>query len=236
MFMQTLDLSMGRRQFMGFSAAMGVAYFLGAPRWAEAAATFPYPTLPYPEDALAPIISANTVGFHFGKHHKGYVDRLNAELAKPENAKFANITDLETLILQSAGKTPNIFNNAAQIWNHDFYWNSLKPGGTTPSAAMLKKVNEAFGDLAPFTNQFANAANTQFGSGWAWLVLTPKGKLDIIKTPNATNPLTLKYKPLLTIDVWEHAYYLDYQNKRATYVAEVSGKLLNWEFAEANLG
>jgi Fe-Mn family superoxide dismutase len=237
-FMSILDLSMGRRHFMGVSTALGAAYMLGAPRLAEAAAAFPYPSLPYAEDALDPVISTRTVGFHFGKHHKAYVDKLNAELAKPENAKLAAITDLKALILKSAGKKGNmgIFNNAAQIWNHDFYWSSLKPGGTLPSAAMLQKINEAFGDLAGFNAQFAEAANAQFGSGWAWLAANRQGKLEIIKTANADSPLLLKgYKSLLAIDVWEHAYYLDYQNKRSAYVAEVISKLLNWEFAESNL-
>ncbi|MDD5033666.1 MAG: superoxide dismutase [Methylococcaceae bacterium] len=235
--MQSEELTLNRRKFLALGLATGAGFILGAPRFAKAAQIYPYPVLPYAENALEPVISAKTMGFHYGKHHKGYVDKLNSELAKPENAQYAAMTNLETLIVKVAGKKKAVilFNNAAQIWNHSFYWNSLKPGGSQPSAAMQQKITEAFGDYAKFKAALADAATSQFGSGWAWLVLN-RGKLAILRTSNADTPLTMKgYTPLLTIDVWEHAYYLDYQNKRAAYVAEVIDKLLNWEFAEANL-
>lgn len=234
--MHTLEFRLNRRDFLGLGLAAGAGWVLGAPRSA-AAATFPAPVLPYAEDALAPVISAQTVGFHFGKHHKGFLDKLNAELAKPENSAYAAIADMATLVKKTAGQKNAlaIFNAASQVWNHDFYWRSLKPGGSQPSDAVRKRIDESFGGLAPFKSALAEAANGQFGSGWAWLTLH-KGKLEILKTPNADSPLLLKgHTPLLTIDVWEHAYYLDYQNKRAAYVEAVIDRLLNWEFAEANL-
>ena len=190
------------------------------------------PPLPYAIDALAPVISSETLSFHYGKHHKAYVDNLNKLVAGTDLAE----TSLEPLIKSVAGKPDKagIFNNAAQIWNHTFFWNSLKPGGGAPTGAVAPAVNAAFGNYDNFKKEFANAAMTQFGSGWAWLV-AERGALRIMKTPNAETPLTTGQTPLLTIDVWEHAYYLDYQNRRADFVAAVIDKLLNWEFANANL-
>ncbi len=191
------------------------------------------PPLPYAQDALAPVISAETLSFHYGKHHKAYVDNLNKLVAGTDLADTA----LEQVIAAAAGKPDKagIFNNAAQIWNHTFFWNSLKPGGGgAPTGALAKGIDAAFGSYDNFKKEFANAAMTQFGSGWAWLV-ADKGQIKVAKTPNAETPLTAGMTPLLTIDVWEHAYYLDYQNRRADFVAAVIDKLLNWEFASANL-
>jgi Fe-Mn family superoxide dismutase len=191
------------------------------------------PALPYAMDALAPVISSETLSFHYGKHHKTYVDNLNKLVAGTDLAD----TPLETLIAAVAGKPDKagMFNNAAQIWNHTFFWNSLRPGGGgAPTGAVAPAINAAFGSFDNFKKEFANAAMTQFGSGWAWLV-AERGALRIMKTPNADTPLTTGQTALLTIDVWEHAYYLDYQNRRADFVAAVIDKLLNWEFANANL-
>jgi len=191
------------------------------------------PPLPYADNALEPVISARTIGFHYGKHHKGYVDNLNNLSAGTE---FVGLP-LEKIITETADKADKlgIFNNASQIWNHTFYWQSLKPkGGGQPSAVLSQKIEESFGGLDAFKKELAAAATTQFGSGWAWLVL--KGdKLKVVKTGNADSPLTKDMKPLLTIDIWEHAYYLDYQNRRADYVNAVLDKLINWDFAADNL-
>jgi Fe-Mn family superoxide dismutase len=192
------------------------------------------PPLPYDENALAPVLSANTLGFHYGKHHKGYVDNLNKLIAGTEYADLA----LEKIIRAVAGKAEQaaIFNNAAQIWNHTFFWESMKAnGGGEPPASLKQKIEADFGSLEACKKELAAAAVSQFGSGWAWLVLDD-GKLKTMKTANAETPLTAGVKPLLTIDVWEHAYYLDYQNRRAAYVHSVIDKLLNWEAALKNMG
>jgi len=191
------------------------------------------PPLPYAQDALAPVISAETLSFHYGKHHKAYVDNLAKLVAGTDLAEQS----LEAIIKAVAGKPDKagVFNNAAQVWNHTFFWNSLKPnGGGAPTGAVAKGIDAAFGGFENFKKEFANAAMTQFGSGWAWLV-ADQGKLKIVKTPNAETPLTTGQTALLTVDVWEHAYYLDYQNRRADFVAAVIDKLLNWDFANANL-
>ena len=191
------------------------------------------PALPYAENALEPVISAKTISFHYGKHHKAYVDNLNKLIAGTE---FEGLP-LEEIIRKTANKTEHsaIFNNAAQVWNHTFFWNSLTPnGGGKPTEDLMKKIEESFGSFDDFLKEFTEAAKTQFGSGWAWLVLDGK-KLKVIKTANAETPLTMGVKPLLTIDVWEHAYYLDYQNRRPDYVADLLDKLINWEFAAKNL-
>jgi len=186
------------------------------------------PDLPYAQDALEPHITANTLSFHYGKHHNAYVTNLNKLI---EGTEFAN-SSLEEIVLKSEG---GIFNNAAQVWNHTFYWNSMKPnGGGNPEGELADKINDAFGSFDKFREEFSNAAATQFGSGWAWLVLDGE-KLKIVKTSNAQTPLTDGQKPLLTIDVWEHAYYLDFQNKRPDYIQTFLNNLVNWDFAAENL-
>jgi len=200
----------------------------------ESAAPHVLPALPYEENALAPVISANTIGFHYGKHHKGYVDNLNKLVAGTE---FATMS-LEKIIAGTAGKVDKaaIFNNAAQIWNHTFYWKCLMPkGGGEPPAVLKQKIEASFETVDALKKELAAAAVAQFGSGWAWLVLDGD-KLKVIKTGNADLPLTTGMKPILTIDVWEHAYYLDYQNRRVDYANAVLDKLINWDFAAENLG
>jgi len=192
------------------------------------------PPLPYAENALDPVISANTIGFHYGKHHKGYVDTLNKLIAGTELATLP----LERVIAETAGKPDKvaIFNNAAQTWNHNFYWRSLRPrGGGEPPAELKQKIEASFGSVANCKKELATAATARFGSGWAWLVLDA-GKLKVISTGNADSPKTKGMTPLLTIDVWEHAYYLDYQNRRADHVKAVLDKLIHWGFAADNLG
>ena len=192
------------------------------------------PELPYAKDALAPVISANTLEFHYGKHHKAYVDNLVKLLAGTDLAD----AELETIIKKVAGDSAKagIFNNAAQVWNHTFYWKCLKRGGGgAPSGAVATKITATWGNYEKFAEELKNAGVTQFGSGWAWLILEG-GKLKITKTANADTPIAHGQKPLLTIDVWEHAYYLDYQNRRPDYLAAVIGKLINWDFVNANLG
>ena len=231
------DLSGGfsRRHFLGASAgALALASLGGLPTIARAASPIVLPPLPYADSALNPVISANTLGFHYGKHHKAYVDNLNKLIAGSDLADLS----LEKIIAAVAGKADKtaIFNNAAQTWNHTFYWKSLRPnGGGEPPAALKHKIEASFGSVDALKKELATAATTQFGSGWAWLV-ADGDKLRVVKTANADLPLTAGLKPLLTIDVWEHAYYLDYQNRRADYVNALIDKLINWEFALQNLG
>lgn len=188
---------------------------------------FTLPALPYPMDALAPHISAETLEYHHGKHHNAYVVNLNKLV---EGTEFASMS-LEDIIKKSSG---GIFNNAAQVWNHTFYWNCLSPkGGGEPTGAIAKAIDEAFGSFAAFQEKFSTAATTQFGSGWAWLVKDANGKLEITQSSNAGCPLTDDKKPLLTCDVWEHAYYIDYRNARPTYV-QTFWKLVNWDFVNSN--
>ena len=192
------------------------------------------PELPYAKDALAPVISANTLEFHYGKHHKAYVDNLIKLIAGTDLAD----AELETIIKKVAGDSAKagIFNNAAQVWNHTFYWKCLKRGGGgAPTGVVAAKITATWGNYEKFAEELKNAGVTQFGSGWAWLILEG-GKLKITKTANADTPIAHGQKPLLTIDVWEHAYYLDYQNRRPDYLAAVIGKLINWDFVNANLG
>ena len=192
------------------------------------------PSLPYEQSALQPVISANTLSFHYGKHHKTYVDTLNKLVT---GTQFSDMP-LEQIIKATADQADRtaIFNNAAQVWNHTFYWQSLKPkGGGEPPAVLERLMESSFGSVEACKKEWAAAALGQFGSGWAWLVLDG-GKLKVVKTGNAHTPLTQAVKPLLTIDVWEHAYYLDYQNRRADYVNAVLDSLINWEFAAENLG
>jgi Fe-Mn family superoxide dismutase len=187
--------------------------------------------LPYPENALEPVISSRTIQFHYGKHHQGYVANLNRLTA---DTPFAEM-ELEKIIAATA-KDPDktgIFNNAAQVWNHTFYWKSLKPGGTQVPSELASAIVKSFGSQDNLKKEFSQAAASQFGSGWAWLV-KEGSDLKVVKTANAQNPMTSGQTPLLTVDVWEHAYYLDYQNRRGDYVSAILDKLLNWEFALEN--
>lgn len=189
------------------------------------------PALPYPVDALEPHVSAKTLEFHYGKHHKGYVTKLNAAIG----GTAYDEQSLEDIIANAfeAGDT-GVFNNAAQIWNHSFLWHSMAAkSGDGPSGPLAAALEERFGGLDGFQSEFRAAALQQFGSGWAWLVRTADG-LDIVSTGNAGTPLTGNDTPLLTIDVWEHAYYLDYQNDRAAYVDAFLDRLINWDFANEN--
>ena len=189
---------------------------------------FTLPELPYSKDALAPHISAETLEYHHGKHHKTYVDKLNELLAgKPEADK-----KLEEVIMSSEGP---VFNNAAQIWNHTFYWSSMKAkGGGEPTGDLAAAITRDFGGFDKFKTEFTQAGITQFGSGWAWLVLED-GKLKVTKTPNADLPMKHGQKALLTMDVWEHAYYIDYRNARPKYIETFLTSLANWDFALENL-
>jgi superoxide dismutase, Fe-Mn family len=187
---------------------------------------FSLPPLPYAEDALAPVISAETLKLHHGKHHKKYIDTTNQLLEKEPLAA----SSLEQVVKTAKGK---LFNNAAQAWNHDFYWQSLSPKRQRPSGALLHRLEKDFGSYERFADAFAAAANGQFGSGWAWLV-DKDGELQVAATSNADTPMAHGIKCLLTVDVWEHAYYVDYRNERERYVSAVLDRL-NWEFAEKNL-
>jgi Fe-Mn family superoxide dismutase len=188
---------------------------------------FDLPPLPYPEDALAPVISAETLALHHGKHHRKYVDTIN-ELLKREPIRASS---LEEVVRASQGK---LFDNAAQAWNHDFYWHSLTPKKTRPAGALLRRIEGDFGSYDRFAEAFAAAAAAQFGSGWAWLV-EREGKLQVVTTANADTPMARGTRCLLTIDVWEHAYYVDYRNQRERYLSAVIGERLSWSFAEQNL-
>lgn len=189
---------------------------------------FELPELPWAKDALAPHISSETIDYHYGKHHNAYVTKLNGMVDGTPDAEKS----LEELIKTSEG---GVFNNAAQVWNHTFYWKSMKPnGGGEPQGDLASAINEAFGSFDSFKEEFAKAAATQFGSGWAWLVKDSGGKLQIVKTANAENPLRDGLTPILTIDVWEHAYYVDYRNARPKYIETFLSSLVNWDFASEN--
>ena len=191
--------------------------------------TFTLPELPYPKDALAPHLSAETLDFHHGKHHNAYVTKLN-ELVAADPALAGK--SLEDLIRTTSGV---VFNQAAQAYNHAFYWRSMKPhGGGEPTGALRAAIEEAFGSVSSFKEKFSAAAVGQFGSGWAWLVKSGSGRLEIVQTSNAGCPLTEDRTPLLTCDVWEHAYYIDYRNARPKFVEAFLNSLVNWEFAERN--
>jgi Fe-Mn family superoxide dismutase len=191
---------------------------------------FTLPPLPWAKDALSPHISAETIDYHHGKHHQAYVDNLNKLIAgKPEESK-----SLEEIIL-AAPEGP-LFNNSAQVWNHNFYWQSMKPaGGGKPTGKLAEAINRDFGSIDSLLQQLGEAAKTQFASGWAWLI-EEGGKLKVTKTGNADLPLKHKQKALLTIDVWEHAYYVDYRNARPKYVDTFLANVINWDFAAKNLG
>ena len=195
--------------------------------------TITLPELPYEKDSLEPHLSERTLTFHHGKHHNAYVTNLNKLI---EGSNLTSET-LENIIKKTVNDTEKagIFNNAAQVWNHTFYWQSIKPnGGGSPSGEIAEKILADFGSYDNFIEQFKNAGLTQFGSGWAWLVLKDN-KLEVIKSSNADTPIAYDIKPLLTVDVWEHAYYLDYQNGRGDYLDIFINNLINWDFANSNL-
>jgi len=187
------------------------------------------PELPYARDALEPVISAETIDYHYGKHHQAYVTNLNKLV--PGTA-FENAS-LEDIVMQADG---GIFNNAAQVWNHTFYWKGLSPDGSDePTGALAEAIDQAFGSFAAFKEAFVNSAVGNFGSGWTWLVKNKDGGVEIVNTSNAANPMRDGKSPLLTIDVWEHAYYIDYRNARPKYLDEI-WSLVNWDFVAANFG
>ena len=189
---------------------------------------FELPALPYSKDALLPHMSPETLEFHHDKHHKTYVDNLNKLVPGTE---FENMA-LEQIIMKSNG---GIFNNAAQVWNHTFFWNCMKPkGGGEPTGDLLLQINSSFGSFADFKTKFADTSVKQFGSGWGWLVKSKAGKLEIVSTSNAGNPMTDGHTPLFTCDVWEHAYYIDYRNRRPDFLAAF-WNLVNWDFVAQNL-
>ena len=189
--------------------------------------THELPVLPYDRDALAPVISAETLDYHYGKHHQTYVTNLNNLIPGTE---FES-SSLEDIIRSAEG---GIFNNAAQVWNHTFYWNCLSPtGGGEPSGSLADAITTRFGSFDAFRETFIKSATTNFGSGWTWLVKSAEGELDIVNTSNAANPMSDGLIPLMTIDVWEHAYYIDYRNARPKYLDEI-WKIINWEFIAAN--
>ena len=186
------------------------------------------PPLPWARDALAPHISAETIDYHYGKHHQAYVTNLNKQIEGTEFEKLA----LEDIIKKASG---GMFNNAAQVWNHTFYWNCLKPnGGGEPSGRLADAITKAFGGFAQFKEEFTKTSVGTFGSGWGWLVQRPDGELALVSTSNAATPLTGSDRALLTCDVWEHAYYIDYRNARPKYL-EAFWNLVNWEFVESQL-
>lgn len=190
------------------------------------------PDLPYAQDALQPHMTAETFSFHYGKHHKAYVDNGNKLI---EGTKFEKMPIEEMVKASFAPETQKIFNNAAQVWNHTFFWNSMKPsGGGEPTGALMDKIKEDFGSFDDFKKSFHAAGAGQFGSGWTWLVKGADGKLKTYGTPNAETPISGDDVPLITCDVWEHAYYLDYQNRRPDYLTTFLDHLVNWDFAEAN--
>jgi Fe-Mn family superoxide dismutase len=199
---------------------------------AKAAGPFDLPKLPWDEAALDPVISARTMGLHYGKHHKAYVDKLNELVAGTRYADMA----LEQVVRAASKEKADqkVFNNAAQAWNHTFFWNCLVPGGSKPSGAIARRLDADLGGLESFKKAFEKAAVECFGSGWAWLV-DRGGKLEIVATSNAGTPIATGETPLLTLDVWEHAYYVDYENRRPEYAKAVIGKLLDWDFAAEQL-
>ncbi len=235
------SLTVTRRDFMGgvvaAAAVAGARSADGSPANLQAtgAPMIELPKLPWGESDLSPHISQETISYHYGKHHKAYVDNTNRMITGTDLATAS----LEDIVKATAGKADKkgLFNNSAQVWNHTFYWKSLSPkGGGQPTGKLLDMVKSDFGDFSKLKDELSKAAVSQFGSGWAWLVLEG-GKLKVEQTPNAETPLTTPgKKPLLTIDVWEHAYYVDYRNRRPDYVTAVLDKLINWEFAAANLG
>jgi Fe-Mn family superoxide dismutase len=194
---------------------------------------FALPELPYSQDALEPHMSSKTLTFHHGKHHAGYVNKLN-ELIAGSDLESKDLEEIIAITVNDTAKA-GIFNNAAQVWNHTFFWHSMASGGGgAPSGVLADKIKASFGSLDKLKEEFKNAAIAQFGSGWAWLI-QDGGELKITKTPNAVNPLSQGQNALFTVDVWEHAYYLDFQNRRPDFVQTVLDELINWEFVGGNL-
>ena len=228
---------MNRRAFIKATSSVAAGVLCGglaSPWIARAAAPFQLPPLPYPEDALAPIISASTIGFHYGKHHRAYVDNLNKQVAEVPGLASLSLVEV---VRKTAGNAEqkSVFNNAAQAWNHEFYWNSMTPkAGLGPTGVLKDRIDADFGGVDRLKDALSKISVAQFGSGWGWLV-EEGGKLRVVSTSNADTPTAYGQKPLLTIDVWEHAYYLDYQNRRADYVDAVLGRIINWDFASENL-
>jgi Fe-Mn family superoxide dismutase len=193
------------------------------------------PPLPYDKSALEPTMSAETLEFHHGKHHNAYVVNLN-NLIKGTDLENKSLVDIIKAVAGDSSKA-GVFNNSAQVWNHTFFWNCMKPnGGGKPTGAIAAKIDSDLGGYDKFVELFKQAATTQFGSGWAWLVLNKDGKLEVTKTPNADLPMAHGQKALLTCDVWEHAYYIDYRNRRPDFVQAFLDKLVNWDFVNSNLG
>jgi Fe-Mn family superoxide dismutase len=227
---------MDRRQFLvatmaGSGLLAGAA--MGLPSFSRGAARFELPALPYPENGLEPYISALTLGFHYRKHHQGYVDNTNNLI---KGTPYEGLS-LEEIIKRSAGLPEQraIFNNAAQAWNHAFYWQGMKPsGGGRPTGDLAAKISQAFGSVDGFKETFLKEAASLFGSGWAWLVKDGQS-LKVVQTGNADTPLAHGRTPLLTVDVWEHAYYLDYQNRRKDYLDAFLAHMVNWNFVAGNL-
>lgn len=228
-----------RRNFLTL-ASVTAACAIGFSGIAQAAPAFTLPPLPFANTDLEPVISKTTIDYHYGKHHRGYINKANAALSRPENAIYRGL-NLEQLMLTTANKNSSagLFNSSAQAINHEFYWGSLAGNGgdrMLPTGELLQKINDAFGSFDNMKTRLLNTAGSQFGAGWAWLVQNRQGNLEILSTSNADNPLMWGMKPLLTIDVWEHTYYLDYQNARKTYLKEVIDKLLNWNAVAQRLG
>jgi Fe-Mn family superoxide dismutase len=223
-----------RRDFiMAAATTVVTAGVLGFPAILEGAEPLQLPPLPWPDSALDPVISAKTISFHWGKHHRGYVDALNG-LLKGGPLEGKSLEEIVRASTSDAALRP-VFNNAAQAWNHTFYWKSLRPaGGTAPGGLLAERIGASFGSLDALKKELVSAGLGQFGSGWAWLV-AEGASLKVVKTANADTPITTGMTPLLVLDVWEHAYYLDYQNRRKDYLTAVVDGLLNWEFAAANL-
>lgn len=228
-----------RRTFLAVSAGTVLASTVsGFPSIIGKAKPREFPPLPYAETALVPTISAQTVNIHYNRHHRGYFEPVN-KLTAGTALQEAPLEDImmKTYKDKANLNSASLFNMAAQVWNHTFYWNSLSPkGGGVPTGKMLDRIKDSFGDYEGFKKQMTEASTSTFGSGWSWLVSDKNGRLSVVKTEDADNPMTRKLRPLLTIDVWEHAYYLDYQNKRGDYVKAIIEKLINWEFAAQNLG
>jgi superoxide dismutase, Fe-Mn family len=228
---------MDRRDFLKWSLNIGALSLLqtagfGCSSKRSSTSAVVLPDLPYEPNALEPYISKETVALHYGKHHQSYVEKANRLIAGTPHEKQS----LEKIIINSAEKGQTaIFNNAAQAFNHEFYWNGIDPkGGGKPSGAIQESINKSFGGYDQFADAFFQSAMSQFGSGWTWLI-AEGDKLTIMNTSNADTPIASGKKPLITLDLWEHAYYLDYQNKRGEYIQAFLTHLVNWSFAEVNL-